>query len=202
MGSGCLPLGAFQVSLHGLRWCCCAKCCSCVDLQGQPELYRGESPKPDWLNMGFLFREKVDFAWSSGGQRESVVKRTSEAAISFCYKMGILSPLFQEYPPHSLCQVSWCANSRRSQEATEAQWGLQGRAFTMCPGCRGSSRPDWLKAFTFWCSSGFRAFLKLYLTPTISFCYVQGVASLRGMLVQPYWLGLMAQALKETVLVV
>lgn len=31
--------------------------------------------------MDFLFKEKVDFAWGSGGQRESVVKRTSEAVI-------------------------------------------------------------------------------------------------------------------------
>jgi len=35
------------------------------------------------------------------------------------------------------------------------------------------------------------------LAPDIAFCHVQDDGSLKGVLAQPAWLGLMAQALKE-----
>lgn len=116
-------LCTFQVSLHGLHWCCMQNVVLCEASGSLRVVWGGESLRPGWLNVDFLFEEE-DFAWASGGQRESVMERASEAVISFCYKMGILSPLFQAYPPHTLRQVSWCVNSRRSQVAAEGQWGL------------------------------------------------------------------------------
>lgn len=82
----------------------------------------GESLGPGWLKVDFLFKEKVDFAWGSGGQRESVVKRTSEADIWFWYKMGILSPLFQAYP-HAL-SVKWLGVWQ--QEEPGGRYGAMG----------------------------------------------------------------------------
>lgn len=65
-----------------------------------------EKPEAGLIKRGFFSWGKIWFCLGSGGQRESVVKRTPEAVISFCYKMGILSPLFQAYPPHTL-GVKW-----------------------------------------------------------------------------------------------
>lgn len=92
--------GAFQFSLHGLRWCCCAKCWSCVKLQCcsmGTELYGEESLGPGWLYVDFLVKEWLDFAWGSGVQTEPVVNRTAEAVIwfDFCYNVGIFSSRFQ-----------------------------------------------------------------------------------------------------------
>lgn len=80
-----------------------------------------------WLNVDFLFEEKVGFAWGSGGQRESVVKRTPETVILFCYKMGILSPLFQAYFPHTL-SIKWLG----VLTAGGTRWLLRGNG-----ACRG-----------------------------------------------------------------
>lgn len=33
--------------------------------------------------------------------------------------------------------------------AAVGQWGLHGRAVVMGPGCRGSTRPDWLELSVF-----------------------------------------------------